>query len=115
MDLNFCKKLKDKYDQLNNAALDFGAGFDFLVSTVDRDEEEMIKYVRGERSNPYGKSWTEAKRILAVISMNDIYYWDVEILLEEGKIKVYDCNEPAVNDVDLFSSCSYCWSCCPSC
>ncbi|KAF3633076.1 hypothetical protein FXO38_25780 [Capsicum annuum] len=102
MDLDFYKKLKDKYDQLNSTTLDYGAGFDFLVSTLEWDEEEIIKYIRGERPNPHGKSWTKAKRILVVISMNDIYYQVVEILLEEGKIKVYDCNEPAVDDVDLF-------------
>ncbi|KAF3663658.1 hypothetical protein FXO38_10528 [Capsicum annuum] len=77
MDLDFCKKLKDKYDQLNNAALDCGTGFDFLVSTLDWDEEEMIKYVRGESPNPHDKSWTD--------SIDDIHYWAVEILLKESE------------------------------
>ena len=45
-------------------------GLDFLVPTLFLDEEKMIKYIRGDRLNPYGKSWTEAKRILAVISVN---------------------------------------------
>ena len=54
------------------------------------------------RSNPYVKSWTEAKRILGFLRLNDIHYWAVEILLKEGKNKVYDCNEPLIDDVDPF-------------
>ncbi|KAM3324573.1 hypothetical protein P3S67_005725 [Capsicum chacoense] len=102
MDLDFCKKLKDRYDQLNGKALSLCVGLDFLVPTLFLDEEEIIKYVRGDRPNPHDKSWTEAKRILAVISVNDMHYWAVEILLEEGKINVYDFNVPFVNDFDLF-------------
>ncbi|KAM3357438.1 hypothetical protein P3S68_020368 [Capsicum galapagoense] len=102
MDLDFCKKLKDRYDQLNRKALSLRVGLDFLVPTLVLDEEEMIKYVRGDRPNPHGKSWTEAKRILAVISVKGLHYWAVEILLEEGKINVYDFNVPFVNDFDLF-------------
>ncbi|KAF3655493.1 hypothetical protein FXO38_14653 [Capsicum annuum] len=102
MDLNYCKKIKDKYDQLNNVALEYGERFDFLVSTLDWDEDEMITHVRVERPNPRGKSWTEAKRILVVISINDIHYNAIEILFEEGKIKIYDCNDPLIDDVDLF-------------
>ncbi|KAF3651842.1 hypothetical protein FXO37_17806 [Capsicum annuum] len=102
MDLNYCKKIKDKYDQLNNVALECGERFDFLVSTLDWDEDEMITHVRVERPNPRGKSWTEAKRILVVISINDIHYNAIEILFEEGKIKIYDCNDPLIDDVDLF-------------
>ncbi|KAM3359814.1 hypothetical protein P3S68_019525 [Capsicum galapagoense] len=85
MNLDFCKNLKDRY-----------------VPTLILDEEEMIKYVGGERPNPHGKNWTEAKRILAVISMNDMHYQATEIILEEGKINVYDSNVPLVNDFDLF-------------
>ncbi|KAM3266270.1 hypothetical protein P3L10_003264 [Capsicum annuum] len=102
MDLDFYKKLKDRYDQLNGKTLSLRVGLDFLVPTLVLDEEEMIKYVRGDRPNSHGKSWTEAKRILAVISVNDMHYWAVEILLEEGKINVYDFNVPFVNDFDLF-------------
>ncbi|KAF3657222.1 putative glycerol-3-phosphate 2-O-acyltransferase 6-like [Capsicum annuum] len=99
---DFCKKLKDKYDQLDNQASSCGVGFNLLVSMLDWDKEEMIKYVRGERPNPHGKSWTKAKRILAVINVDDIHYWAVQILLEKGKIKVYDCNEPCIDEVVLF-------------
>ncbi|KAF3642154.1 hypothetical protein FXO38_21270 [Capsicum annuum] len=66
------------------------------------DKEEMLRYVRGDRPNPHDKSWTEAKRILAVISMNDMHYRAIEILLEEGKINVYDSNVPLIDDFDLF-------------
>ncbi|KAF3622931.1 hypothetical protein FXO38_30999 [Capsicum annuum] len=98
MDLNVCKKLKDRYDQLNGEASALGVGVDFLVPTLVLDEEETLRYVRGERPNPYGKSWTEAKRILAVISMNGIHYRAIEILLDEGNINVY----VLVGDFDLF-------------
>ncbi|KAF3632104.1 hypothetical protein FXO38_26289 [Capsicum annuum] len=79
MDLHFCKKLKEKLD-----------------------EEEIIKYVRGERPNPHGKSWTEENRIFTVMSMDGIHYRAIEILLGEEKIKVYDYNEPAIDEVIFF-------------
>ncbi|KAF3675095.1 hypothetical protein FXO37_06069 [Capsicum annuum] len=56
MDLDFCKKLKNRYNQLNGKASAYGMGLDFIVSMFDLDEEEMIKYVRVERPNPYCKS-----------------------------------------------------------
>ena len=62
----------------------------------------MLRYVRGDRPNPHGKNWTEAKKILAVLSVNGMHYWAVEILLEEGKINVYDSNVPLVDDFNLF-------------
>ncbi|KAF3683132.1 hypothetical protein FXO38_00926 [Capsicum annuum] len=97
MDLDFYKNLKDRYDQFNGEASALEVGLDFLVPTLDLDEDQMIKYIRGERPNPHGKSWTEEKRILAFISMNDMYYRAIEILLEEININVYDCNIPLVD------------------
>ncbi|KAM3381448.1 hypothetical protein P3S68_007021 [Capsicum galapagoense] len=102
MDLNFCKKLKDRYDQLNGEASDLGVGLDFLVPTLVLDEKETLRYVRGDRPNLHGKRWIEAKRILAVISVNAMHYRAVEILLEEGKINIYDFNVPLVDNFDLF-------------
>ncbi|KAM3323167.1 hypothetical protein P3S67_004318 [Capsicum chacoense] len=102
MDLEFCKKLKNRYDQLNGEASDLGVGLDFLVPTLVLDEEEMMKYVKEDKLNPHGKSWTEAKTTLAVIIVNGMHYRAVEILLEEGKINVYDSNVPLVDDFDLF-------------
>ncbi|KAF3616749.1 hypothetical protein FXO38_27770 [Capsicum annuum] len=101
MDLNFCKKLRYRYDQLNGEALALGVGFDFLAPTLVLDEEKTLRCVRGDRPNPHGKSWTKAKRILTVISMNGIHYQAVEILLKEGKINVYESNVPLVDDSDL--------------
>jgi len=77
-------------------------GLDFLVPTLVVDKQEMIKYVRGKRPNLYSKSWTEAKKILVIISVNDMHYRAVKILFEEGKINSYDSNVPLVNDSDLF-------------
>ncbi|KAM3360152.1 hypothetical protein P3S68_019864 [Capsicum galapagoense] len=102
MNLDFCKKLKDRYNQLNEEASTLGVGIDFLVPMLVLDEEETLRYGRADRPNLHGKSWTEAKRILAVISMNDMHYWAIEILLEEGKINVYDFNVLLVDDFDLF-------------
>ncbi|XP_047257691.1 disease resistance protein Roq1-like [Capsicum annuum] len=104
MELEFCKKVKDKYNELNDLASNHGGGYDSLVSTFDWGKE-MIKYIRRESPNPHGKSWTEAKRIFVVMNMYGIYYRAVEILLREGKFKVYDCNKPAINKFDLNSCC----------
>ena len=43
MDLDFCKKLKDRYDQLNGEELSLSVVLDFLDPTLVLDEEEMIK------------------------------------------------------------------------
>ncbi|KAM3219434.1 hypothetical protein P3L10_023965 [Capsicum annuum] len=102
MDLDFYKKLKDRYDQLNGNTPALGMGLDFLVPTLVLDEEETLRYVRRDKLNPHGKRWTKVKRILAVISMNDIHYRAVEMLLKEGKINVYDSNVPLIDDFDLF-------------
>ena len=64
----------------------------------------MIKYVRGERPNPHNKIWAGAKMIFGVINMDGICYWAVKIQLDEGKIKVYDCNLPILNEADF---CTY--------
>ena len=77
-------------------------GLYFLVPTLVLDEEETLRYVRWDKPNPHGKSWTEEKQILVVISVNDMHYRAVEILIKEGKINVYDYNVPLVNDFDLF-------------
>ena len=45
MDLDFCKKFEDRYDQLNGEALALGMGLDFLVPMLVLDKQEMIKYV----------------------------------------------------------------------
>ncbi|KAM3307816.1 hypothetical protein P3S67_009560 [Capsicum chacoense] len=102
MDLDFCKKLKDRYDQLNGEASALGVVLDFLVPTLVLDTQKTLRYVRGDRPNSYGKSWTEAKKILAVIRVNDMHNRAVEILLEEGNINVYDSNVPLIDDFDLF-------------
>ena len=97
MDLNFYNNFKDRYAKLCKIADSGGPGFDQLVSTFQWDEE-AIKYVRGKRPYPHGKSWTKAKRILAVINIDATHFLTVEILLYEGKIKVYDCNLPVFSE-----------------
>ncbi|KAF3658729.1 putative glycosyltransferase-like [Capsicum annuum] len=94
---------QDRYDDLGIlASTPGGAGFYSLLSKFQWDEE-MIKYVRGERSNPHGRIWTGAKRILGVINMDGICYRVVEMLLEEGKIKVYDCNLLFLDEANFFT------------
>ena len=52
----------------------------------------MIDYVRGIRTTPGGMDWIDAKRILTVINTGGINFVNLEILLHEGHINVYDCN-----------------------
>ncbi|KAM3361404.1 hypothetical protein P3S68_016258 [Capsicum galapagoense] len=93
MDLNFYNNFKDRYADLHNLVDSGGLRFDQLVSTFQWDEE-TIKYVRGKRPYPYDKSWTKAKKILAVMNVDVTHFLTVEILLYEEKIKVFDCNLP---------------------
>lgn len=56
IDFDFYKNIKDRYDDLSKLEPTLGgAGFDSLLFEFQWDEE-MIKYVRGERSNPHDKS-----------------------------------------------------------
>ncbi|KAM3377224.1 hypothetical protein P3S68_009637 [Capsicum galapagoense] len=97
MDLNFYNNFKDWYAKLYKIADSGSSRFDKLVSTFQWDEES-IKYVREKRSYPHGKSWTKAKRILAVMNVDITHFFAVEILLYEEKIKVYYCNLPVFSD-----------------
>ncbi|KAM3374659.1 hypothetical protein P3S68_013373 [Capsicum galapagoense] len=97
MDLNFYNNFKDRYADLHNLADFGGLRFDQLVSTFQWDEE-VIKYVRGKRPYPHGKSWTKAKKILTVINVDVTHFHTIEILLYEEKIKVYDYNLPVFSD-----------------
>ncbi|KAM3248572.1 hypothetical protein P3L10_010341 [Capsicum annuum] len=102
IDLNLYNNFKDRYADLRKLDDFGGLGFDKLVSTFQWDEE-VIKYVRGKRPYPHSKSWTKAKRILAVVNLEVKYFLTVEILLYEGKVKFYDCNLPVFNE-DMFSA-----------
>ncbi|KAF3674942.1 hypothetical protein FXO37_06135 [Capsicum annuum] len=84
--------------------LTYQESYDAADRIMDLDFYKNLKdrYVRGDRPNPHGKSWTEAKRILIVISVNGMYDRAVVILLNEGKINVYDSNVPLVDDFNLF-------------
>ncbi|KAM3270853.1 hypothetical protein P3S67_029055 [Capsicum chacoense] len=68
MDLNFYNNFKDRYDDLRKDVGTGGQRFDELVSTFQWDDEE-IKYVRRKRPYPHGKSWTKAKKILAIMNV----------------------------------------------
>ncbi|KAF3674881.1 hypothetical protein FXO38_05013 [Capsicum annuum] len=102
MDLNFYNNFKNRYNKLNELVKTLGgSGFNWLVSTCEW-EEDIINYVREKRPYPHGKSWTKVKRILAVWNVTFKYFLAVEILLEEGKIKVYDCNLPIFDEGAFF-------------
>ncbi|KAF3635722.1 hypothetical protein FXO37_25845 [Capsicum annuum] len=108
MDLDFYKNFKDRYDDISKRALTLGGtGFYLLVFAFQWDEE-MIKYVRGEMPNPHDKIWTKAKRILRVMNRDGIRYRAIEILLGEGKIKVYDCNLPPLDEAIFLPTCCHC-------
>ncbi|KAG5594560.1 hypothetical protein H5410_035792 [Solanum commersonii] len=53
---------------------------------------DMIDYVRGIRPYPGDMDLIGAKRILAVMNMNNTHFVTLEILLHEGCMNVYDCN-----------------------
>ncbi|KAM3326818.1 hypothetical protein P3S67_001944 [Capsicum chacoense] len=97
MDLNFYNNFKNRYAKLCKIADLGGLRFDQLVSTFQWDEEG-IKYVREKRPYPHDKSWTKAKRILAVMIVDVTHFLTVEILLYEGNINVYDCNLPVFSE-----------------
>ncbi|KAF3616616.1 hypothetical protein FXO37_35032 [Capsicum annuum] len=74
----------------------------FPLRLADYDRYEYVVRGQGERPNPHDKRWTEAKKILAVMNVDEIHYRDIEILLKEGKINVYDCNEPTIDEVIFY-------------
>ncbi|KAF3670081.1 putative 40S ribosomal protein S21-like [Capsicum annuum] len=73
-----------------------------LYSEDVRDQGPRHR-VRGKKSYPHGKSWTKAKRILAVMNVEIKYFLAVEILLYEENIKIYDCNLPVFNEVTFLT------------
>ncbi|KAF3644295.1 hypothetical protein FXO37_21536 [Capsicum annuum] len=102
MDLSFYNNFKNRYNQLSMLAdAPGGPRFDNLVSMFQWDDH-MINNVREKRPYPHGKSWTKAKRIQVVMNVEVKLFLIVEILLEEGKIKVNDCNLPVFNEVNSF-------------
>ncbi|KAM3378803.1 hypothetical protein P3S68_011216 [Capsicum galapagoense] len=102
IDLNFYNNLKSQYDTLCSQTGPSGRKIDQLVSTFECDED-MIDYVRGKKPYPHGKNWTKAKRIHAVMNVKVKHFLIVEILLDEGKIKIYDCNLPFFKDAKFLT------------
>ncbi|KAF3613046.1 hypothetical protein FXO38_36469 [Capsicum annuum] len=66
-------------------------------------DEDMINYVRRKRPYLHGKDWTKAKRILAVINVEEKYILSIEILLEEGMMNVYDYNLLVFDEANFFT------------
>ncbi|KAM3235865.1 hypothetical protein P3L10_015902 [Capsicum annuum] len=109
MDLNFYNNFKDRYNEfIKLASTPGGPRFDSLVSRLQWDED-MINYVREKKPYPHGKRWTKEKRILTVINVDVKYFFAIEILLEKGKIKVYDCNLPVFDDAVFLPTYNHCW------
>ncbi|KAF3658020.1 hypothetical protein FXO37_14614 [Capsicum annuum] len=103
MDLNIYSNFKNRFDDLIQLASTLGGpGFDSLVSMFEWDED-MIEYFKGKRSYPHGKEWIKAKRILEVMNMDAKYFLALEILLENGMMKVYDCNLPVFDEDNFFT------------
>ncbi|KAF3653618.1 hypothetical protein FXO37_16880 [Capsicum annuum] len=97
----FYNNFKSRYDDLHRKAAPSGWGFDQLFSTFKWDED-IMNYVRGKRPYPHGKSWTKAKRILIVMNVKVKHFITIERLLDEGKIKVYDCNLPVFKETTFY-------------
>ncbi|KAF3681330.1 hypothetical protein FXO38_01773 [Capsicum annuum] len=63
----------------------------------------MIDYVRGKRSYTHDKDWIREKRILAVMNLDLKHFVALEMLLEDGKMKVYDCNSSVYEEANSFT------------
>ncbi|KAF3617687.1 hypothetical protein FXO37_34528 [Capsicum annuum] len=85
-----CKECKDSQDKLFEK-----------VEAISKGPFKKVE-ICAELSAKEKWDLRRSKNAKRVMSVNDIHYWAVEILLEEGKIKVYDCNEPAIDEVILF-------------
>ncbi|KAF3677945.1 hypothetical protein FXO38_03524, partial [Capsicum annuum] len=103
MDLRFYNKFKDRYHELIKlTSITASPEFASLVSGFEWDED-ITNYLRGKRPYPHGKDWTKEKRILAVMNMDVKHFLALEILLEEGMMKVYDCNLPIFDEANFFT------------
>ncbi|KAH0689205.1 hypothetical protein KY289_016563 [Solanum tuberosum] len=92
MDLNFYTNFKQMYDSISEEATRVGGkSFTQLLNEFVWNGD-MIDYIRGIIPYPGGINWIGAKRILAVMNMNNTHFVTLEILLHEGRMNVYDCN-----------------------
>lgn len=66
-------------------------------------EQDIIDYVRGKKPYPNSKDSIKAKRILAVMNLHVKHFVALEILLEDGMMKVYDCNLRVYEDSNFFT------------
>ncbi|KAH0652510.1 hypothetical protein KY289_030188 [Solanum tuberosum] len=92
MDLNFYTNFKKRYDSISEKATTFGGKSLKQLLNEFVWNADMIDYVKGIRPYPGGMDWIGAKRILAVMNMNNTHFVTLEILLHEGCMNVYDCN-----------------------
>ncbi|KAH0669499.1 hypothetical protein KY285_023663 [Solanum tuberosum] len=107
MDFNFYTNFKQRYDNINEEATRVGGNnFTQLLNEFVWNGD-MIDYVRGIIPYPGGIDWIGAKRILAVMNMNNTHFVTLEILLHECRINVYDCNLTLQNMMrfDIHTTC----------
>ncbi|KAF3655388.1 hypothetical protein FXO37_15966 [Capsicum annuum] len=103
MDLNFYSNFKNKYDDLIQLeSTPSGSRFDLLVSWFIWDKD-MIEYVREKRPYPYDMDWIKTKIIFIVMNGDIKYFLALEILLEDGIMKVYDYNLPVIDESNFFT------------
>ncbi|KAH0764962.1 hypothetical protein KY285_000833 [Solanum tuberosum] len=92
MDLNFYTNFKKGYDSISKETTTVGdRSLKQLLNEFVWDDN-MINYIRGIRLYHVGMDWIGAKRIIAVMNMNNTHFVTFEILLHEGRMNVYDCN-----------------------
>ncbi|KAG5630711.1 hypothetical protein H5410_002428 [Solanum commersonii] len=92
MDLNFYTNFKKGYDSISKETTTVGGrSLKKLLNEFTWDDD-MINYVKGIRLYHVGMDWIGAKRITAVMNMNNTHFVTLEILLHEGRMNVYDCN-----------------------
>ncbi|KAG5580161.1 hypothetical protein H5410_050788 [Solanum commersonii] len=92
MDLNFYTNFKQRYDNISEEATKVGGKSVNQLFNEFVWNANMIDYVRGIRPYLGGMYWIGAKRILAVMNMNNVHFVTLEIFLHEGHMNVYDCN-----------------------
>ncbi|KAG5571328.1 hypothetical protein H5410_061094 [Solanum commersonii] len=84
-----CKKYDDNsimYLQTLSGAMN---GFKYKGEGVGSGS---FHQARGIRQCPVGMDWIDAKKVIAVMNMNNNHFVTLEILLNEGRKNVYDCN-----------------------
>ncbi|KAH0737871.1 hypothetical protein KY290_036576 [Solanum tuberosum] len=101
MDLNFYTNFKQRYDIISEEETRVGGKIFTQLMNEFVWNSNIIDYVRGIIPYPGGIDWIGAKRILAVMNMNNTHFVTLKIPFHEGRKNFYDYNM-ACTDHDAF-------------